>query len=57
MTNNSQLEQQANELFNYTMDSLEYMNHKDLSTIILSMAKIAKTVKEAKQRRAKKDGY
>jgi hypothetical protein len=33
------------------MDSLQYMNHKDITTIILSIAKIMNNVKEAKQRR------
>jgi hypothetical protein len=49
--NDQQLEQNVDELFNHTMDSLDYMKHKDLSTIIISMAKIAKTVREAKRRR------
>jgi hypothetical protein len=33
------------------MESLNHMQPKDLSTIILSMAKIAKTIREAKRRR------
>ncbi|KAL7503366.1 hypothetical protein ACHAXN_001169 [Cyclotella atomus] len=53
VASNLQLEQQVDQLFIYTMDSLNKLNHKELSTIILSIAKIAKTVKKAKQ----KSGY
>jgi hypothetical protein len=49
--NNQMLEQDVNDLFNHTMDSLDYMNYKDLTTIILSMAKIVKNVRKTKLRR------
>jgi hypothetical protein len=46
-----QLEQQVDELFHNTMASLDRLKPKELTTIILSMAKITKTVKGAKQNR------
>jgi hypothetical protein len=51
VTDNPQLEKLVEELFNQTMDSLDYMKPKDLATVILSMSKIAKVVKEAQGRR------
>jgi hypothetical protein len=41
-TNNPQLEHQVVKLLSYTIDSLHSMNHKDLTTTILSMTKDCK---------------
>ncbi|KAL3769300.1 hypothetical protein ACHAWO_007972 [Cyclotella atomus] len=49
--NNPQLEEQLDELINHTMDSLNCMEPTELTTVILFMAKIVNTLKEAKQRR------
>jgi hypothetical protein len=51
VADHSILEQQVVELVYHTMESLYHMKPKDLSTTILSMAKIAKTIREAKRRR------
>ena len=42
-----QLEQHLNDLFQHTMKSLDKMNYRDLATVILSMAKIVKNIREA----------
>ncbi|KAL3785766.1 hypothetical protein ACHAWO_009725 [Cyclotella atomus] len=49
--NNPLLQEQVNELFHHTMESLAGLKPKDLTTVILSMAKIAKAAKEAQQKR------
>jgi hypothetical protein len=48
---NLQLEQGVDALFRHTMDSLGRLKPKDLTTIILSMAKIAKNVSDASRRK------
>jgi hypothetical protein len=44
-----QLEQHVSALFLHTMNSLEKMKHKDLTSVILSMAKFVKNIREANQ--------
>jgi hypothetical protein len=46
-----QLEQQLDALFQHTMNSLDKMKHRDLTTVILSIAKIVKSIREANQTR------
>jgi hypothetical protein len=45
------VEQQVDVLLHHTMDSLGRLKSKDVTTAILSMAKIVKNVREAKRRR------
>ncbi|KAL7507990.1 hypothetical protein ACHAXN_005094 [Cyclotella atomus] len=46
-----QLEQQLDALFQHTMNSLVKMKYKDLTTVILSIAKVVKSIREANQTR------